>query len=124
MKTVHQLLHPSSWKAAAGYSNGVAASGRLVFCGGLIGWNARQEFESDDFVEQAAQTFRNIVAVLAEEGAKPEHLVRLTWYVASNVFAVLGLRALYFLLAGMADTLVLGPGSQVHVAIPELPQPA
>lgn len=81
MNAPHQLLHPKSWKPAIGYSNGIAASGRLIFCGGLIGWNADQQFESDDFVEQAAQALRNIVAVLAEANAKPEHLVRLTWYV-------------------------------------------
>jgi enamine deaminase RidA (YjgF/YER057c/UK114 family) len=77
----HQFLHPKSWKPAQGYANGVAARGRMIFCGGLIGWNADQKFESDDFVEQVAQTLRNIVAVLAEAGAGPEHLVRLTWYV-------------------------------------------
>ena len=77
----HEILNPKNWKPAKGYANGIAASGRLIFCGGLIGWNANHEFESDDFVEQVAQTLRNIVAVLAEGGAKPEHLVRLTWYV-------------------------------------------
>ena len=77
----HDLLHPPGWSPALGYSNGVAASGRMVFVAGMIGWNAEQQFESDDFVDQAAQALRNIVAVLAEGGAGPEHLVRLTWYV-------------------------------------------
>ena len=81
MSSPHELLHPKTWKPALGYSNGVAATGRMVFCGGLIGWNANQEFESDDFVDQVAQTLRNIVTVLAEAGARPEHIVRLTWYV-------------------------------------------
>ena len=81
MNTPHEILHPKHWKKAQGYANGIAASGRMVFCGGLIGWNADQQFESDDFVAQAAQTLRNIVEVLAEAGARPEHLVRLTWYV-------------------------------------------
>jgi enamine deaminase RidA (YjgF/YER057c/UK114 family) len=80
----HQFLHPRSWKPALGYANGVAASGRMIFCGGLIGWNAEQEFESDDFIDQVAQTLRNIVAVLAEAGAGPEHIVRLTWYVTDK----------------------------------------
>ena len=80
----HQFLHPRSWKPALGYANGVAASGRMIFCGGLIGWNAEQEFESDDFIDQVAQTLRNIVAVLAEGGARPEHIVRLTWYVTDK----------------------------------------
>lgn len=80
----HQMLHPANWKPAIGYSNGIAASGRMIFCGGLIGWNANQEFETDDFAGQVRQTLLNIVAVLAEGGAKPEHLVRLTWYVTDK----------------------------------------
>ena len=81
---MHELLHPQSWKPARGYANGVAASGRMVFVGGQIGWNAQQEFETDDFIEQVAQALRNVVAVLAEAGAAPEHLVRLTWFVTSR----------------------------------------
>jgi enamine deaminase RidA (YjgF/YER057c/UK114 family) len=80
----HQFLHPKSWKPAVGYSNGVAATGRMVFTGGLVGWNANQEFETDEFVGQAGQALRNIVSVLAEAGAQPEHLVRLTWYVTDK----------------------------------------
>lgn len=83
-ETPHNVLHPSNWKPAVGYANGIAARGRMVFTGGLVGWNAQQEFESDDFAEQVAQTLRNIVAVLAEAGAGPEHLVRLTWYVTDK----------------------------------------
>ena len=80
----HELLHPRSWKPALGYSNGVVASGRTLFLGGMNGWNDQQEFESDDFIEQVAQALRNIVVVLAEGGAGPEHLVRLTWYVTDR----------------------------------------
>jgi enamine deaminase RidA (YjgF/YER057c/UK114 family) len=80
----HEILHPKNWKPAKGYANGVAASGRMVFCGGLIGWNGNQEFETDDFVGQVRQTLQNIVAVLAEGGARPEHIVRLTWYVTDK----------------------------------------
>ena len=80
----HEFLHPKTWKPALGYSNGVAASGRMVFCSGLVGWNAEQKFESDDFIDQVAQTLRNIVAVLAEAGAEPRHIVRLTWYVTDK----------------------------------------
>ncbi|NUB44580.1 RidA family protein [Fertoebacter nigrum] len=90
----HEFLHPKNWKPALGYSNGMAASGRMVFCGGLIGWNADQEFESDDFVEQVAQVLRNIVAVLDCAGAKPEHLVRLTWYVTDKAEYLANLRGL------------------------------
>lgn len=80
----HQFLHPAHWKPAIGYSNGVAAMGRMVFTGGMIGWNAQQEFETDDFVGQVEQALRNIVEVLACAGGRPEHIVRLTWYVTSR----------------------------------------
>jgi enamine deaminase RidA (YjgF/YER057c/UK114 family) len=80
----HQVLHPSHWKAARGYSNGIAAEGRMVFTGGIIGWNAQCEFETDDFLGQAAQALRSIVEILAEADAKSEHLVRLTWYVTDK----------------------------------------
>lgn len=80
----HEFLNPASWKPARGYSNGVAASGRMLFLGGMIGWNGQQEFESDDFIDQVAQALRNIVEVLAEADAGPEHLVRLTWYVTDR----------------------------------------
>lgn len=80
----HQFLHPSHWKPAIGYSNGVAASGRMVLTGGIVGWNADQEFETDDFVGQVEQALKSIVEVLACAGAGPEHLVRLTWYVTDK----------------------------------------
>ena len=75
---------PKHWKAARGYANGVAAEGRMVFTGGIIGWNAEQEFETDDFVGQVEQALRSIVEILVEAGAGPEHLVRLTWYVTDK----------------------------------------
>ena len=80
----HQFLHPSHWKPAIGYSNGVAATGRMVFTGGIIGWNADQVFETDDFVGQVEQALKSIVEVLACAGARPEHLVRMTWYVTDK----------------------------------------
>lgn len=80
----HDILHPKHWKPARGYANGVAASGRMVFTGGIIGWNADQEFETDDFVGQTAQALRSIVEILAEAGAQPQDLVRLTWYVTDK----------------------------------------
>ncbi|HSF63885.1 MAG TPA: RidA family protein [Paracoccaceae bacterium] len=82
--TPHEILHPRNWKPAAGYANGMAATGRMVFTGGLVGWNAQQEFETDDFAGQCAQALRNVVEVLACAGARPEHLVRLTWYVTDK----------------------------------------
>ena len=84
MISPHQFLHPSHWKATPGYSNGMAAKGRLVVTGGMVGWNADQQFESDDFAAQAGQALRNIVAVLAEAGAAPNHIIRLTWYVTDK----------------------------------------
>lgn len=80
----HDVLHPRRWKATPGYSCGIAATGRMVFTGGMIGWTGAQEFETDDFVGQARQALANIVAVLAEAGAGPEHVVRLTWYVTDR----------------------------------------
>lgn len=80
----HETLHPAGWAPARGYSNGMAATGRLVVTGGLVGWTAEQAFETDDFAAQAAQALRNVVAVLACAGAEPRHLVRLTWYVTSK----------------------------------------
>ncbi len=79
------ILHPEGWARPRGYSNGTAASGRLVFTAGQIGWNPHTcQFETDDFAAQAAQTLRNVAAVLAEAGAGPEHVTRLTWYVTSR----------------------------------------
>jgi enamine deaminase RidA (YjgF/YER057c/UK114 family) len=79
-----QVLHPKHWAKAKGFANGVAAEGRQVYVAGQVGWNAQQVFESDDFVAQVEQALRNIVEVLAEAGAGPEHLVRLTWYVTDK----------------------------------------
>ena len=79
-----QVLHPKHWAKAKGFANGIAAEGLQVFVAGQVGWNAQQVFESDDFVAQVAQALTNIVEVLAEAGAGPEHLVRLTWYVTDK----------------------------------------
>lgn len=80
-----QFLHPKNWTPAAGYSNGVvAAEGRQIFVAGQVGWNAQQEIVSDDFVAQVARALENIVEILAAAEARPEHLVRLTWYVTDK----------------------------------------
>ncbi|HPQ95061.1 MAG: RidA family protein [Thiothrix sp.] len=89
----HERLHPAHWKKAAGYANGMLATGRLLFLGGQIGWNAQQEFETDDFVGQVEQALRNIADLLAEAGAGPEHLVRLTWYVTDKQEYLASLKA-------------------------------
>ena len=70
--------------APKGYANGVAARGRMVFVAGMIGWDAQGVFHSDDFAAQARQALENIVAVLREAGAKPEHITRMTWYVTDK----------------------------------------
>jgi enamine deaminase RidA (YjgF/YER057c/UK114 family) len=80
----HALLHPKSWSPTKGFSNGVAVEGRQVFVAGQVGWNARQQIVDDDFVAQVEQALRNIVEILAEADARPEHLVRLTWYITDK----------------------------------------
>ena len=77
---MNQILQPEGWAKPQGYSNGIAATGRMVFVGGQIGWNERSEFETDDLVGQLRQTLQNVVAVLAEAGAGPEHVTAMTWY--------------------------------------------
>jgi enamine deaminase RidA (YjgF/YER057c/UK114 family) len=94
MTTPHDILHPARWAAAKGYSNGIAARGRMIFTGGLVGWNADQVFETDAFTGQAAQALRNVVEVLAAGDARPEHLVRLTWYVTDKRDYLASLREL------------------------------
>ncbi|MGA0612875.1 RidA family protein [Caldimonas sp. KR1-144] len=79
-----QLLQPAGWAPPKGYANGVAARGTLVSVAGQIGWNAQCRFESDDFVDQVRQALANVVAVLAEADARPEHIVRMTWYVTDK----------------------------------------
>jgi enamine deaminase RidA (YjgF/YER057c/UK114 family) len=75
-----QVLQPSGWPQPKGYANGIMADGRLVVTGGVVGWDIAGRF-ADGFVAQVRQTLENIVAILAEGGARPDHLVRLTWYV-------------------------------------------
>lgn len=79
-----RTLQPTGWKPAKGYANGMLAEGRTVWLGGQIGWNGDQVFETDDFVGQVRQALENIVAILAEAGAGPEHLVRLTWFITDK----------------------------------------
>lgn len=81
---MHRTLQPDGWPRPRGYANGVSARGRTIHVAGQIGWNAQQRLVSDDFVEQATQAMRNIVEVLACDGATPAHLVRLTWYVTDR----------------------------------------
>ena len=78
-------IQPPDWAEPKGYANGISARGTLIFVGGQIGWNAAQQFESDDFIAQTRQALINIAAVLKAGGAGPEHMVRMTWYVTDRV---------------------------------------
>ena len=79
-----KFLQPPGWPRPKGYSNGISAEGRLVFVAGQVGWNAEEKIVSDRFADQARQALANIVAILAEGGAKPEHIVRMNWYVTDR----------------------------------------
>ncbi len=79
-----EFLHPRHWKRARGYANGVSAAGRLVFVAGQVGWNADQQFESQDFVAQVRQALENVVAVVREAGGTPAHIARLTWFITDK----------------------------------------
>lgn len=95
---MNRTLLPPGWKKPKGYANGIAARGTLVFVAGQIGWNEREEFVTDEFVGQVRQALENIVAVLKEAGAGPEHVTRLTWYVTDKqeyLAALAGVGAAY-----------------------------
>jgi len=79
-----QVLLPPGWPRPRGYANGVAARGRMIFVAGMVGWDAQSRFATDELAGQARQALANVVAVLAEGGAKPEHIVRMTWYVTDK----------------------------------------
>jgi enamine deaminase RidA (YjgF/YER057c/UK114 family) len=89
-----KLLQPAGWAEPKGYANGVMARGAMIFVGGQIGWNAQQQFESDDFIAQTRQALLNIRAVLQAGGAGPEHMVRMTWYVVDRVEYIARLKEL------------------------------
>jgi enamine deaminase RidA (YjgF/YER057c/UK114 family) len=79
-----KILQPSGWARPRGYSNGVSVRGQMVFVAGMIGWDAQCQFHTDEMAGQVRQALRNVVAVLDEAGAKPEHIVRMTWYVTDK----------------------------------------
>lgn len=76
-----EFLQPEGWPRPRGYSNGIAASGRMIFVSGMVGWDSEGVFHTDDLAGQVRQALANIVAVLRAGGARPEHIVRMTWYV-------------------------------------------
>lgn len=79
-----EFLNPPGWPRPKGYSNGISASGRLVFTAGVVGWTKDEAFEQTDMAGQFRQALENIVAILAEGGAKPEHVVRMTWFITDK----------------------------------------
>jgi enamine deaminase RidA (YjgF/YER057c/UK114 family) len=81
---MRNILHPPGWARARGYSSGVAATGTQVFIAGQIGWNAQQQFESDELVAQVRQALANVLAVLREADGGPEHIARMTWYLVDK----------------------------------------
>ena len=81
---MHTVLLPEGWTAPKGYANGIAARGLQIHVGGQIGWNAAQQFESDDFIEQTRLALLNVLAVMQAAHASPEHMVRMTWYITDR----------------------------------------
>jgi len=79
-----KALHPEGWARPIGYANGVSAQGRVIHVAGQIAWNKDSKFETDDLVEQVRQSLQNVVAVLACDGAGPEHIVSMTWYLTNK----------------------------------------
>jgi enamine deaminase RidA (YjgF/YER057c/UK114 family) len=80
----HLIVQPAGWASPKGYANGVLASGRQLFVGGQIGWNAQCQFDSDDLVDQVRQALCNCLAVVEAAGGRPEHIVRMTWYLVDK----------------------------------------
>lgn len=88
-----QVILPTGWPRPKGYANGVIAEGKMLFIAGMVGWDAQGEFHSDDFAAQARQALENVVAVLREAGGRPEHIVRMTWYVTDKREYIAAVRA-------------------------------
>lgn len=76
-----EILQPLGWARPRGYSNGIAAKGRVVFIAGQIGWDAQSQFQTDDLAGQVRQALENVLSVLAQAGGRPEHIARMTWYL-------------------------------------------
>jgi enamine deaminase RidA (YjgF/YER057c/UK114 family) len=79
-----QILQPPGWARPRGYANGIAASGRMVFIAGQIGWDEQSRFQTDDLAAQVRQALANVLSVLAQAGGRPEHIARMTWYVTDK----------------------------------------
>ena len=91
---MHTILQPEGWAKPAGYANGIAARGTHVFVGGQIGWNSQCKFETDDLVGQVRQTLSNVLAVLGEAGAGPQHITSMTWYFTDKAEYLANLKSI------------------------------
>ena len=100
---MHTILQPEGWAKPVGYANGIAARGRQVFVGGQVGWNGQKQFETDDFAGQVRQTLANVVAILREAGAGPEHITTMTWYFTDKAEYLTNLKGI-----GLAYREVMG----------------
>ena len=107
-----RVLQPAGWPRPKGYANGISARGRIVSVAGPIGWNAQEQFEARDFAGQVRQALANIVAVLAEGDAGPEHIVRMTWYVVDKREYLASLADI-----GKAYREIIGPHYPVMTAV-------
>ena len=107
-----QILQPPGWARPRGYSNGILARGQVVFVAGQIGWDAQCRFQTSDFAGQVRQALENIVAVLGQAGARPEHIVRMTWYVTDKREYIAAYNAI-----GAAYRQVIGPHYPAMTAI-------
>ena len=111
---MHEILQPEGWAKPLGYSNGIAARGRIVFVGGQVGWTGEQRWETDDFAGQVRQTLQNIVAILAEAGAGPEHITTMTWYFTDKQEYLANLREV-----GKAYREVIGKHFPAMAVVPD-----
>ncbi|MCL4747784.1 MAG: RidA family protein [Burkholderiaceae bacterium] len=107
---MHRVLQPAGWDKPKGYVNGVAARGTVIAVAGQVGWTARSQIIGEDFVAQARQALSNIVAILAEAGAGPQHIVRMTWYVTDKVEYLAAGKAL----GAVYRELMTGPDAKVN----------
>ena len=94
MRAPHRTLLPPGWPRPKGYANGIAAQGRLIVTGGIIGWDTDERLVANDLVGQFRQVLANTLAVLGEGGAGPEHIVRMTWYIIDRDDYVANLAAI------------------------------
>jgi enamine deaminase RidA (YjgF/YER057c/UK114 family) len=121
-----RILQPRDWPRPRGYANGVSARGRQVFVAGQIGWDARGALAGDDLVSQSRQALRNILTILAEDGARAEHLVRLTWFVVDREEYLASAKALgeayrevigahYPAMSALEVSALMEPGARVEI---------